>query len=90
MLRRIFEPKRDEATREFRKLYNEELNDLYSSQKILRVIILRRIRKEGHVARMGDRRNAYEIVVGKPEEKRPLGRPRRKWEENINMEFQEV
>jgi len=90
VLRRIFWPKRDEVTEEWRKLHNEELNDLYSLPNIIRVIKFRRIRQEGHVARMGDRKNAYGIVVGKPEEKRPLGRPRRKWEDNINMELEDV
>jgi hypothetical protein len=78
VLRRIFMPKRDEVTGEWRKLHNEELNDLYSSSNILRVIKSRRMRWAGHVARMGKRRGVYRVLVGKPEGKRPLGRPRRR------------
>jgi len=74
-LRRIFEPKRDSATGEWRKLYNEELNDLYCSPNIVRVIKSRRMRWVGHVARMGEGRGVYRVLVGKPEGKRPLGRP---------------
>ena len=76
-LLRIFGPKRDEVTREWRKLHNEELNDLYSSPNTFRVIKLRRMRFAGHVARMGERRGVYRILVGKPDGKRPLGRPKR-------------
>jgi len=76
VLRRIFGPKRDEVTREWIKLHNKELNDLYSSPNIFRVIKFRRIRWAGHVARMGEKRGVYKILVGKPEGKRPLGRPR--------------
>jgi hypothetical protein len=76
VLRRIFGPKRDEVTGEWRKLHNEELRDLYSSPSIIRIIKSRRMRWAGHVARMGDKRNAYRLLVGKPEVKRPLGRPR--------------
>ena len=90
MLRRIFEPKRDEVAREWRKLHNEELNDLYSSPSIVRVIKSRRIRWVGHVACMGERRGVHGVLVGKPEGKRPLGRPRRRWEDNIKMDLQEV
>ena len=79
VLKRIFEPKRDEITREWRKLHNEELNDLYCSLNIVRVIKSRRKRWAGHVARMGERRGVYSALVGKPEGKRPLGRPRRRW-----------
>jgi hypothetical protein len=79
MLRRIFEPKRDEATGELRKLHNEELRDLYSSPIIIRIIKSRTIRWAGHVARMWKKRNAYRLLVGKPEGNRPLGRPRRRW-----------
>ena len=75
MLRRIFGPRRDEVKGEWRKLHNEELNDLYSSPNIFRVIKSRRMRWAGHVARMGERRGAYSVLVGKPEGKRPLGRP---------------
>jgi hypothetical protein len=85
VLRRIFEPKRDEVTGEWRKLHNEELNDLYCSPNIVRVIKPRRIRWEGHVAHMGDRRGAYRFLAERPEGKRPLGRPRRRCEDNIKM-----
>jgi len=89
-LRRIFGAKRDEVTREWRKLQNEELNDLYCSPNIARVIKSSRMRWAGHVARMGERRGVYRVLVGKPEGKRPLGRPRRRWEDNIKMNLQEV
>jgi hypothetical protein len=78
VLRRIFGPKRDEVTGEWRKLHNEELRDLYSSPSIIIIIKSRRMRWAGHVARMGEKRNAYKLVVAKPEGKRPLGRPRRR------------
>jgi hypothetical protein len=90
VLRRIFRPKRDEETGEWRKLYNEELNDLYSSTNTVRVIKLRRMRWTGHVARMGERKGVYRVLVGKPEGKRPLGRLRRRWEDNIKMDLQDV
>ena len=90
VLRRVFGPRRDEVTREWRKLHNEELNDLYSSPNIFRVMKSRRIRWAGQVARMGERRGVYRILVGKPEVKRPLGRPRRRWEDNIKMDLQVV
>jgi len=77
VLRRIFGPKMDEITREWRKLYKEELNDLYSSPNVIWVIKLRK-RGVGHVACMGKSRDVYRILVGKPERKRPLGRPRRR------------
>ena len=77
VLRRIFGPKRDEVVREWRKLHNEELNDLYCSPNSVRVIKSRRIRLAEHVARMGERRGLYRVFVGKPEGTRPLGRPRR-------------
>ena len=79
VLRRIFGPEREELTREWRKLRNEELNDLYSSPNIVRVIKSRRMRWAGHVARTGERRGVYSVLVGKPEGKRPLGRPRRRY-----------
>ena len=87
---RTFVPKRDEVTGEWRKLHNEELNDLFCSPGIIRVIKLRRIRWAGHVACIGERRGVYKVLVGKPEGKRPLGRPRRRWEDNIKMNLQEV
>jgi len=90
VLRGIFGPKRNEVTGEWRKLHNEELNDLYSSPNIVWVIKLRRKRLAEHVARMGVRRGVYRMLVGKPEGKRPLGRPRRRWEDNIMNDLQEV
>jgi hypothetical protein len=89
VLRMIFGPKREEATWDWRKLHNEELNDLYSSPNTIRVIKSRRMRWR-HVARMGQKRGAYRILVGRLEGKRPLGRPRRRWEDNIKMDLQEV
>jgi hypothetical protein len=89
-LRRIFGLKRDEVTREWRKLHNEELHDLYSLPTIVRVIKSRRMKWAGHVARMGEGRDVYRVLVGKPEGKKPLTRPRRRWEENIKMDLQEV
>ena len=88
VLRRIFGPKRDEVTREFRKLHNEELNDLYSSPSIIRVIKSRRMRWAGHASLMGERGGVYRVLVCKPEGKRPLGRPRLRWEDNIVMDRQ--
>ena len=87
MLRRIFGPRRDGVTGEWRKLHDEELNDLYSSPNIVRVIKSRRLRWAGHVARMGEGRGVHKVLVGKPEGKRPLERPRRRWEDNIKMEL---
>jgi hypothetical protein len=78
VLRKIFGPKRDEVTGEWRRLHSEELNDLYSSPNIIRVIKSIRMRWAGHVARMGDKRGAYRIFVGRPEGRRPVGRPRRR------------
>ena len=88
--REIFGPRRDDVTGEWRRLHNEELNDLYSSLNIVRVIKSRRMRWAGHVARMGEERRAYRVLMGKPEGKRPLGRPRRRWVDNIGMNLQEV
>jgi hypothetical protein len=90
VLRRIFGPRRDEVTGEWRRLHNEELNDLYSSSNIVRVIKSRRMRWAGHVARMGEERGMYRVLVGKPEGKGPLGRPRRRWMDNITTDLQEV
>jgi hypothetical protein len=87
---RIFGPKTDEVTGEWRKLHNEDLNNLYSSPNIVRVIKSRRMRRAGHVARMGERRSVYRVLVGKPEGRRTLGRPRRRWEDNIRMDLREV
>ena len=77
-------------TGEWRKLHNEELNDLYFSPNIVRVIKSRRMRWEGHVVRMRERRGIHTVLLGKPEGKGPLGRPRRRWEDNIKMDLQEV
>jgi hypothetical protein len=90
VLRRVFGPKRDEVRGEWRKLHNEELRDLYSSPSIITIIKSRRMRWAGHVARMGEKRNAYRLLVGKPEGKRPLERPRRRWVDNIRMDLREV
>jgi hypothetical protein len=90
VLRRIFGPKLEEVTGEWRKLQYEELNSLYSLPNIVRVIKSRRLKGAGHVARMGEGRGVYRVLVGKPEGKRPLGRPKRRWEDNIRMDLQEV
>ena len=90
VLRGIFGPKREEVIGEWRKLYNEELNDLYCSPNIFRMIKLRRMRLVGDVEHMGERRGVHSVLVGKPERKRPLGRPRRRWVYNIKMDLQEV
>ena len=82
--------KRDKVTGEWRKLCNEKLNDLYCSPNIVRVIKPRRMKWAGHVARMGERRGAYRVVVGKPKGKRPLGRLRLRWNDNIKMDLQEM
>jgi hypothetical protein len=90
LLRRIFGPRRNEVKGEWRRMHNEELNGLHSSPNIVRVIKSRRMRWAGHVARMGEERGAYRVLVGKPEGKTPLGRPRRRWVDNMRMELQEV
>jgi hypothetical protein len=90
VLRRIFGPKRDENTGGWRKLHNEELHGLYSSPSIFRVIKARRMRWAGHVACMGEMRSAYNILVRRPEGRRPLGRPRRRWEDNIKRDLREI
>ena len=90
VLRRIFVPRRDEVTGEWRRLHNEELNDFYSSPNIVRVIKSRRMRWAGHVARMGEERGVYRVLVGEPEGKRPLGWPRCRWVDNIRIDLQEV
>ena len=90
VLRRIFEPKRDELTGEWIKLHNEELNDLYCSPNIVQVIKSRRMRWTGHVVSMGERKVVYRVLVGRPEGERPLGRSRRRWEDNIKIDLHEV
>ena len=90
VLRRIFGHRRDEVTREWRRWHNEELNDLYSSPNIVWVIKSGRMSWAGHVARMGEERGLYMVLLGKPEGRRPLGRPRRRWVDNIKMDLQEV
>ena len=90
VLRRIFGPKRFEVKGEWRKLHSEKLNVLHSSPSILWVIKSRRMRWLGHVARMGEGRGVYRVLVGKSKVKRPLGRPRRRWEDNINLDLQEM
>jgi hypothetical protein len=90
VLRRIFGPKRDEVTGESRKLHNEELRDLYSSPSIIRIIKSKRMRWAGHVAGMGEKSNEYRLLVGMPEGKSPLGRPRHRWVDNIKMDLLEI
>ena len=90
VLRSLFEPKRDGITGEWRKLHNDELNDPYCSTSTVRLIKSRRMKWVGHVARMREGRGVYRVLVGKPEGKRALGKPRRRWEENIKMELQNV
>jgi hypothetical protein len=87
VLRRIFGPKRDEVTGGWRKLHNEELHNLYSSPNIIRMIKSRRMRWVGNEARMGKKRTAYKILVGKPERKKPLRRPRHRWVDNVKMDL---
>jgi hypothetical protein len=89
-LSRIFGCKKDEATGEWRRLHNEEFSDLYSSPNIIRAIKSRRMKWAGHVAHMGQKTGAYRILVGTPEGRQPLGRTRRRWEDNIKMYLQEV
>jgi hypothetical protein len=89
VLRRIFGPKREEDG-SWRKLHNDELHSLYSSQNIVRVIKSRRMRWAGHVARMGEGRGVYRLLVGRPEGKRPLGRSRLRWEDHIKMDLREI
>jgi hypothetical protein len=90
VLRRIFGPRRDEVMGDWRKLHNDALHNLYPSPNIIRMIKSRRMRWAGHVARLGDTRNAYRILVGKPEGKRPLETPRRRWVDNIKMDLGEI
>jgi hypothetical protein len=90
VLWRIFGPKRDEVTGGWRKLLNEELHGLYSSSSIVRAIKTRRVRLVGHVACMWEVRGGYNILVGRPEGRRPLGRPRRRWKDNIKMDLRGI
>jgi hypothetical protein len=90
VLRRIFGLKRDEVTGGWRKLHTEELHGSYSLPSIIRVIKARRMKWAGHVARMVEVRDAYNILVVKPEGRRPLGRPRHGWEDNIKMDFRKI
>jgi len=90
VLRRIFGRKREEVMGEWRRLHNEELNDLYPSPNIVRVIKSRRMRWAGHVTRMVEERGVYRVLVGKPERKRPLGRPRSRWVNNVRLDLQEM
>ena len=90
VLRRIFGPRRDEVTGEWRRLHNEELNDLNPSPNIVRVIKSRRMKRAGHVAPMCEEMGVYRVLVGKPEGRRPMGIPRRRWVDNIRLDLQEV
>jgi hypothetical protein len=90
VLRRIFGPKRDVVTGEWRRLHNKELYALNSSPNIIRVTKSRRLRWAGHVAHMGERRGAYRALVGKPEGRKPFERPRCRWENNIKMDLREI
>jgi hypothetical protein len=90
VLRRTFGPKRDEVTGKWRKVHNEELHDLNSSPNIIVIIKVRRMRWAGNVARMGEKRNVYRFLVGNPEGRRPVGRPRLRWLNNIRMDLVEV
>jgi hypothetical protein len=90
MLRRTFEPKRDEITGEWRRLHNEELYDLYFSPNIIRVIKSKRLRWAEHAASIGEKRGAYRLLVVKLDGRRALGKPRRRWQDNIKMDFLEM
>jgi hypothetical protein len=90
VLRRIFGPRRDEVTGEWRKRNNEDLRDLYSSPSIIRIIKARRMRWAGHVALIGEKRNAYRLLVGMSEGRRSLGTPTRRWLDNIGMDLVDV
>jgi hypothetical protein len=90
VLRRIFGPKRNRVTGGWRKLHNEELHNLYTSPGIIRIIKSRRMTWAGHVVRMGEKRNVYRLLIRKPEGKRPLGKPRRRWIDNIKMGLIEI
>jgi hypothetical protein len=90
VLRKVFGPKRDVMTVEWRKLHNEELNDVYSLPNTMWVVKSRRMRWAGHVARMGEDRSVHRVLVGKPEGNRPMGRPRHRWEDNIKIDLQDI
>jgi hypothetical protein len=90
VLRRLFGPKRDEVTGEWRMLHSEELHNLQSSPDIIRQVKSSRVRWAGHVVRIGEERKMYKVLVGKPEGKRPLGRPRRRWENGIRIDLREI
>jgi hypothetical protein len=90
VLRRIFVPRRDEVTGEWRKLHNEELHNLYSSSDIIRQVKSRPMRWAGHVARMEEERKVYKVLVGNPEGNRPLGRPKRSCEDGVRMDLMET
>jgi hypothetical protein len=90
LLRRIFGPKKDEVMGEWRKLHCRELHNVYSSPDIIRQIKSRRMRWAGHVARMGEERNVYRVLVGKPKGQRPLERPRHRWKDGIKMDLREI
>jgi hypothetical protein len=90
VLRRIFGPKKDEVTGEWRKFHNEELHNLYSSPDIIRQVKSRRMWWAGHVARMGEEIKVYKVLVGKPEGRKPLGRPRCRWEGGVRMDLREI
>jgi hypothetical protein len=90
VLRRIFEPKKNEITGDWSKFYSEDLHIVYSSPNIIGQIKSRRMRWAGHVARMGEERKVYKVLVGKPEDKRPLGRPRSRWEDGMKMDLMEI
>jgi hypothetical protein len=90
VLRIIFVPKRDEVTGEWRKLHSEELHNLYSSPDVIRQVKSMRMRWAGHVARMGEERKVYKVSVGKPEGRRRLGRPRRRWEDGVRIDLREI
>jgi transcription termination factor 2 len=90
ILRRLYGPKREEVTGEWRKLHNEEIHILYEIPNIVRQMKSRRMRWAGHLARMGEERKVYRVLMGKPEGKRPLGRPRCRWEDGIRMDLRKI
>jgi hypothetical protein len=90
VLRRIFGPKRDEIIGSWRQLYNEELHNLYDSSDIIRINKSTKMRLVGHTARTGEKSNTYRVLVGKTKRKRPLGRPRHRWQDNIKMYLREI